>query len=202
MKPMKDFLFDCLENLEALTGKGQLRFWANDPDGAQKRKVCLMGMKLACADYPFIPDEDKQRIIRDQMVKDQNYEQLNAQVIHRWLSAAARSYQTHSQFSEEDLLPRDQHGNPAEAAPPEVADKYLAEFKASLVKIGTPQRPEWKVAKREEYEPSTTPEEVHKRLLHSEYLRQNYHPITQEKLPGWMSEEEWLNQKQTQDVQK
>jgi hypothetical protein len=36
------------------------------------------------------------------------------------------------------------------------------------------------------------PEYAVTRILHLEYLRANYHPITQEPLPGWMSEDEWL----------
>lgn len=133
---MRDFFKQCLEDLEALTGNRQMYYFATDADGQRKLKVCLDGMVLAANDYPFIPEEAKRKIIRDQMVKDQNYEALNSRTVHKWLTAAANAYRTHSQFTEDDLTPRDQLGNPAEPAPPEVADKYYQQWLASLVKIG------------------------------------------------------------------
>jgi hypothetical protein len=42
--------------------------------------------------------------------------------------------------------------------------------------------------------PSTSESEVRKQLLHIEYLKQNYDPRTQEKLPNWIPENEWLEQ--------
>lgn len=43
--------------------------------------------------------------------------------------------------------------------------------------------------------PSTNESEVLKRLIHQEYIRTNYDPRTQDKLPGWMIEEDWVNSK-------
>lgn len=135
---MRDFFKQCLEDLEALTGNRQMYFFATDPDGTRKLKVCLDGMVLAAKDYPYIPEDAQKKIIREQMVKDQNYEALNSRTVHKWLTAAANAYRTHSQFSTEDLTPRDQDGNPTEPAPPEVADKYYQQWLSSLAKIGNP----------------------------------------------------------------
>jgi len=134
---MRDFFIQCLKDLESLTGLRQLFFLQSDlEDGERKKNVLIAGMILACKDYPFIPEEAQKKIIRDQMVKDQNYEALNSRTIHKWLTAAANAYRTHSQFTEDDLMPRDQNGKATEPAPPEVADKYYREWMASLAKVG------------------------------------------------------------------
>lgn len=135
---MKDFFIQCLKDLEPLTGIRQLYFMQSDlEDGERKKNVLIYGMIAAAEDYPYIPEESKKKIIRDQMVKDQNYEALNGRTIHKWLNAAANAYRTHSQFTEADLLPRDKDGKPTEVAPPEVAEKYQKELMANLAQIGT-----------------------------------------------------------------
>lgn len=135
---MKDFFIQCLKDLESLTGLRQLFFLQSDlEDGERKKNVLIEGMVLACKDYPYIPEESQKKIIREAMVKDQNYEALNSRVIHKWLTQAANAYRTHSNFTEEDLTPRDQDGKPTTPAPPEIADKYYREWIASLAKIGS-----------------------------------------------------------------
>ena len=134
---MRDFFKQCLEDLEALTGNRQMYFFATDPDGNRKLTVCLDGMVLAAKDYPYIPEESQKKIIREQMVKDQNYEALNSRTVHKWLTQAANAYRTHSHFTEDDLTPRDEEGKPTTPAPPEVADKYYQQWLSSLAKIGT-----------------------------------------------------------------
>lgn len=150
---MKDFFEDCLKNLEAITGLRQLAFWemeaAKDQVSAQKKlEVCIAGMVSASKDYPFIPQEAQKKIIRDQMVKDQKYDALNSRTIHKWLSAAANAYRTHSQFLEDDLTPRDKDGKPTEVAPPEVAEKYQKELMASLAQIGNGGLPAEKIIEK------------------------------------------------------
>lgn len=198
---MREFFKQCLEELEALTGNRQAYFFATDPDGTRKMTVCIDGMVLACNDYPFIPEQTKKKIIRDQMVKDQTYEALNSRTVHKWLTAASNAYRTHSQFSESGLIPKDENGQVTQPASPEVADKYLEEFKANLANIGRPVPPvlpEGETRKDPHLRgavatmrPSAPAEDVRRWELHNEYLRTNYHHITGAKLPGWMSEEEW-----------
>lgn len=139
---MREFFKDCLKNLEAITGLRQLAFWemeaAKDQVSAERKvEICISGMVEVCKDYPFIPEEAQKKIIRDQMVKDQKYEALNSRTIHKWLSAASNAYRTHSQFSEDDLLPKDENGQVTDPAPPEVAEKYIKQFQAGLAKVGT-----------------------------------------------------------------
>jgi hypothetical protein len=99
--------------------------------------VCIDGMVIACKDYPFIPEEAQKKIIRDQMVKDQKYEALNSRTIHKWLTQASTAYMTHSQFTEADLMPRDENGNVTDPAPPEVAAEWEKKWLSSLAQVGT-----------------------------------------------------------------
>lgn len=194
---MKEFFKQCLEDLESLTGLRQLYFLQSDEDGRRKIDVLLMGMVLACESYPYIPEEAQRKIIRDQMVKDQSYEALNSRTVHKWLTTAANSFRAHSQFDADLLTPRDRDGNPCEPAAPEVAEKYMKEFQSQLEKVGR-QVPQGRdgVAVRATGYPSTPAEDVERKMLHNQYLRENYHHITREKLPGWQSEEEWIKQHQ------
>lgn len=50
--------------------------------------------------------------------------------------------------------------------------------------------------------PSCSESEVKKRLLHLEYIKQNYDPRTQDPLSTWMSEEEWMEILTNQDIEK
>lgn len=199
---MKEFFKQCLKDLESLTGLRQLYFLQTDEDGERKVDVVITGMILAAADYPYIPQEAQQKIIREQMVKDQTYEALNSRVVHKWLTLAAGKYYRESSHQETQ-------GKAVPPAPPEVAQKYTQQLLASLSEVGreVPQlTPAQILAEGQPVKdpavrgsvasgwPSLSAEEVHKRRLHLEYIRANYHPITQEKLPGWMEEEEWIKQ--------
>jgi hypothetical protein len=138
LRTHKAFLKGCLEDLEPLTGLRQLYFLQVDEDGKRKVDVLISGMLEACKKFDYIPLEAQQKIIRRMMVEDQKYDSLNSRTVFKWLTMAATAYRTHSQFSEEDLTPRDENGNPTEAAPPEVAEKYIQQLQASLAQIGNP----------------------------------------------------------------
>ena len=136
---MREFFLQCLKDLEPLTGIRQLFFLQSDlEDGERKKNVLIEGMIQTSLKFDYIPEEAQQKFIKRMMVEDQAYDSLNSRTIYKWLSMAATAYRTHSQFTEEDLTPRDENGNPTEAAPPEVADKYIQEFMANLAKIGNP----------------------------------------------------------------
>lgn len=49
--------------------------------------------------------------------------------------------------------------------------------------------------------PSCSESEVKKRLLHLEYLKQNYDPRTQDPMPNWIEEDEWVSKLTHEDVE-
>ncbi|HQQ81961.1 MAG TPA: hypothetical protein PK059_02170, partial [Cyclobacteriaceae bacterium] len=98
--------------------------------GPQKIKVCIDGMILASQDYPYIPEEAQQKIIREQMVKDQNYDALNSRQVHKWLSMFKDKYYLSERPSQSEM---------AEPATPEAADKYAKQLLENIAKIGKPE---------------------------------------------------------------
>lgn len=132
---MKDFYLQCLEELESLTGIRQLFFLQSDPDGKKKIEVCIAGMVETSKRFPYIPDDEQQKIIREAMVTDQDYEALNSRIIYKWLNLHKDTYWGKSQkaqITEQELTP----------APKEVADKYAEQWKEALQKIGNPEMKE------------------------------------------------------------
>lgn len=89
---MKEFLKQCLDDLESLTGIRQLFFLENDPDGKRKIEVLINGMLLKCKEFSFIPESDQKNIIRSMMVKDQQYDALNSRTLDKWLNGHSAAY--------------------------------------------------------------------------------------------------------------
>lgn len=90
---MKDFFKQCLKDLEPLTGIRQLFFLQSDlEDGERKKDVLIDGMITTSAMFPYIPEETQKKIIREMMVKDQDYDSLNSRVIHKWLNQNKEFY--------------------------------------------------------------------------------------------------------------
>ncbi len=90
---MKDFFKQCLKDLEPLTGIRQLYFLESDlEDGARKLDVLLSGMVTTSTMFPYITEETQKKIIREMMVKDQDYDSLNSRVIHKWLNQHKEFY--------------------------------------------------------------------------------------------------------------
>lgn len=126
---MKEFFIECLKDLESLTGLRQLYFLQSDlEDGERKKNVLIQGMILAAQDYPYIPEDAQKKIIRDQMVKDQNYDALHARVIHRWLGGASAKYWNGQ--------PQETEKKEAPIAPPEVADQYIKQIQENIARSG------------------------------------------------------------------
>lgn len=84
----------------------------------------------------------------------------------------------------------------------EARAKKLKEWKEQLesVKVYAPpkltseqikEEGDW-IAKKVPPHPSTTAEEVAKRIIHSEYLKANYNIVTGEPLAEWMPENQWI----------
>lgn len=89
---MKEFLKQCFRDLEALTGIRQLYFFEVDPEGERKLDICIQGILKVCEMYPYIPQEAQKKIIREQMVKDQDYEALNSRTVWKWFDKAKDIY--------------------------------------------------------------------------------------------------------------
>lgn len=128
---MKDFFTQCMKDLFAITGIEQVKWMQNDlVNGKRDFDLCVESMVQVSAKFEYISEEDQQVIIRRMMVEDKQYKGLNSRTVWGWLDMHKDTYyrgQTHFEETEH---------NPA---PPEVADKYMQEWKQSLEKIGNPE---------------------------------------------------------------
>lgn len=132
---MKQFFEQCLRDLEALTGKRQVYFWQTETGideatgkakGLRKFEVCVQGMVIQSQNFSYIPEPDQKRIITEMMVKDQDYDQLNSQVIHKWLSMYSGKYFMAANAPEPERM---QELSPEEH---ERIDRLANQFKAQL----------------------------------------------------------------------
>lgn len=129
---MKKFFLECLRDLEDLTGIRQLFFLQSDVDGARRRDILIDGMVLKSKEFSYIPEEEQKRIIRKMMVEDQNYDALNARIIHKWLDMHKTGFIVDNKF--------DLKLTPAEELPSdEVVAKYVKQFEENMLKIGKPK---------------------------------------------------------------
>ncbi len=87
---MKDFFIECLKDLKDLTGINQLHWIMQECKDQQefdkKKDNIIKSMVLVSEQFNYIPEEDQKRIIRDQMIKDQDYDSLNSRVVWKWLN--------------------------------------------------------------------------------------------------------------------
>lgn len=168
---MRDFFKSELETLKAKTGLNQYETFSNMPDAAHQIKILLDSMILVCQEFHFIPDEDKKRIIREMITRDQEFTGLNSRVIWRWLNAKKDQYY-------KELAHRE-----AEAGDPpltgEARDRAIQEYLNAILqvdnnfKVSTDKyseiRANWNPDKKK-YTP-LSPEEVIIRQQHVEYVR-------------------------------
>lgn len=125
---MRNFFIQCLKDLESLTGIRQLYFLQSDlEDGERKKNVLIEGMIATSKQFPYISEQIQQKIIRDMMVKDQDYDSLNSRIIYKWLNLNKDLYFTESQKALEiDTKPLTDEES-------ERVDKLLNEVKGQLV---------------------------------------------------------------------
>lgn len=135
---MREFFRQCLKDLEALTGKQQLRYWeieaASDDSGIaneapRKVEICISGMVFVSKEFDYIPESDQQKIIRKCMITDsQNYDSLTSAVIYKWLNQHASVY-----WSQKGRITEEQMTTPATD---EQVDYWVNEFKRLNLEVG------------------------------------------------------------------
>lgn len=126
---MRDFFKQELKTLHLKTGLQQYFKLQEMEDWEKQFEILLNSLELACKEFPYIPDEAKQKIISENIIKDQGYTSLNSRVVWGWLNSNKTIY-WESQADYQEIT--------REPAPPEVADKYLEEWRQSVMKIGNP----------------------------------------------------------------
>jgi len=185
---MREFFKQELKTLKAKTGLNQYENIGAMPDAQFQFKILLDSMELACAEFSYIPDNDKQRIIREQILRDQDFTGLNSRVIWKWLNLNKDHYWAVKVAKEEPTA--------FEPCPPEKVDFYAKQLLENIAKIGnvtTPQPREERYGQTVSVgiKVSTSEQELAEKELHRRYLLENYEPNTGHKKDCWMEENEW-----------
>ena len=132
MTPMREFFKDCLRDLKNLTGLDQLHWMEQrcetQEDFDKEKEVLYGGMLHVSEKFGYIQDIDQQKYIKRMMIEDQEYQELNARTIWKWLDLHKDKHITHSQFTEQELS--------QEIVSPEKADEYLRIILENISKIG------------------------------------------------------------------
>ncbi len=84
---MREFFKQELKTLKAKTGLNQYENLSALPDAEFQFKILFDSLELACEDFKYIPDKDKERIIQKGIVTAENFTGLNSRVVWAWLNA-------------------------------------------------------------------------------------------------------------------
>lgn len=192
---MRDFFKSELKLLKVKTGLNQYENISAQPDAANQFKILLDSLVIVCEEFTYIPDTEKKRIIQEAMIRDQDFQNFNSRVVWKWLNAKKDTYFKELAHQETNI-----------EFPPltgEARDKAIQEFLKAiqeapmLQKVGGSKydqiREQWNTNGQSNYRPLSD-EEITKRELHLQYVKENYDPRTAEKLPTWIEESEWLKQ--------
>ena len=126
---LREFFKEELKTLHLKTGLQQY-FKLQEMENWEKQfEILLNSLELACKEFHYIPDAEKQKIIAENIIRDQNYTSLNSRVVWGWLNANKNIYwECQSDYQEITREP----------AAPEVAEKYIDQLFSNIAKIGKP----------------------------------------------------------------
>ena len=206
---MRDFFLQLMKDLKSLTGLLQYEKIAAIPDRAQAQAeldAVLVPMINICRNFAFIPDSEKQRIIKASILKDPEFIGLNARKVYQYLNAVSERYFQESHHLEANGT-HSQRGVSLEECSQET-QKKVNEFMANLAtglqtQVAVGWQKEIQTIKREDeerlkgrkaigYTPPTQ-EQIAAMGRHLQYIRENYDARTGDPLPGWIPECEWQN---------
>ncbi len=125
---MRDFFKTLLENLYVLTGSRQMEFISSE-----QLPLLLDSLESICRKYSYIPEETQKSEINKQILEDQDFTALTPKILHKWLFRISGAHWKESAHTDKQKV-YDQ-----EPCKPEIADKYIKEWRESLAKIGNPE---------------------------------------------------------------
>lgn len=102
---MRQYFFKLLQNLDKLTGMKQYEKLCAVPDYKAEINTLLTILCRVCEQFPYIPDDAKQRIIDTNVVTDGEFIGLNAKCIYKYLNANKDRY--FKELAHVELKPED-----------------------------------------------------------------------------------------------
>lgn len=186
---MRKFFLQLLQNLDKLTGMKQYEKLCQTKKPKEEIKMLIDILCRVCDQFPFIPDEDKIKIINDAVIADQEFIGLNAKVVYKWLNLKREFYM--KEKGEPEISP--------DALTGEAREKRLNEWlqalnktEVALTERSDPYktvREQWTNPTGEKYTPLTE-QQVYERERHLEYIKQNY-DARGNAVKDWIPEDEF-----------
>lgn len=200
---MKEFIKQCLRDQEAINGIRQLYYLEVDPEGERKLELTIDGIIRCLNQFGYIPDEAKKKIIREQMVKDQDYDAMNSRTIWKWMNGAkdvwwAKNQPEVKEVKELEPLSEDTQKMISEHLAYLSQDMnftrragFASQLKTEMEKIQAEDAERVKGKNLADFQ--TDPITAERKELHLQYIRENYDPKTAKPLPTWKEEGDWLS---------
>jgi hypothetical protein len=194
---MRDYFKNLLQHLDKLTGLKQYEKLLQTTNPKEEIKLLLDILCRVTDQFPFIPDEDKKRIIDDAVVADPEFIGLNAKIIFKWLNHKKANF--FQEMAHKENAPSDP---PLEG---EALQKRLAEWQEALAKLETncvervdiyqTVREQWNPREgTTKYQPTKDAVKITEHQRHLDWIKANYDARTGKPLPTWISEEEYNRQ--------
>lgn len=197
---MRQFFLDLLNNLDKLAGLRQIeKIYASHSDPAEAKKEIsqLINLLVSTSDqFAFIPEKEKQRLIRTAVITDPEFNSLNARIVFKWLNTHKDKY--YKELAHMEKVEEENYEIVTGEKREEYLNQWLKALEPMQERINTTSvkaKREVQILGREregrtDYTP--LPEDVVlAKEKHLRYLRANYDAKTKAKLPEWMEEEKW-----------
>lgn len=94
---MNEFFLNCLRELKVLRGINQYEdLLAKGDKGKDECRKLINALVTTCNQFNYIPDEAKQRVIRQRILDDYEFYNLNASKVWHWLNGISNKYYNNS----------------------------------------------------------------------------------------------------------
>lgn len=194
---MKQFFLDLLSNLDKLAGLRQIeKIYAQHSDQSEAKKEINMLLTILvniCAQFPYIPEEEKKRIIQQAVVTDPEFNSLNARIVYKWLASQKDKY--YKEISAMESPAPENYEVVTGEKREEYLNQWLAALQPMMDRVNPVSKKEILILGKErqgktDYVPMSA-SEVMAYEKHLDYIIANYDARTGKELECWMPENQW-----------
>lgn len=90
---MNEFFLNCLREIKVLRGVNQYEDLLSKGDkGKEECRKLINALVTTCNQFNYIPDDAKQRVIRQRILDDPEFYNLNASKVWHWLNGISNKY--------------------------------------------------------------------------------------------------------------
>ena len=189
---MREYFLSLLKTLDKLTGIRQYEKLCQAPNPKEEIKLLLDILCRVTDQFPYIPDDAKKTILSDAVINDSEFIGLNAKFVAKSLNMKKEFYLG----KEDDVVIH------PEALTGDAREAWLNKWQQAINSMDMVNNAVNAKEDRYAHIKSIQPKEGdlynhtnnidgYKYQRHREYIKDNFDPLTGEKLPTWIPEEEY-----------